>query len=257
MTDTPSSPRKGVLDFLSNAADLVRLIQTIAVILIAIVVYLDQSKAPADGRCRGLTAVGILTAAVGPSFSAEIADNLRAYARRCEEDADGRHIFEVAASQLASGGASTVPAEMAALLERGGLLRPQGGGAVVIGTLPPSAVEKSIGVARPSAPSGAGSSAGGGVATTEGQAAPKEGWVAVGFLDGDASFDIVSGHPLAALADKDVIVAKQPVNLRKKAADWTTPLAVLSTGQKATLVEPPKILKAGSLRQVWAHVRLD
>lgn len=82
------------------------------------------------------------------------------------------------------------------------------------------------------------------------------GWVAVGFLPNDLSFTLPDNRKLADLAKGDKLTAKGPVNLRKAAADWTAPLAVVGKGQSVVVIAT-KGLSAGSLTQVWAEVKVE
>jgi hypothetical protein len=85
----------------------------------------------------------------------------------------------------------------------------------------------------------------------------KEGWVAVGFLPDDANFRFAGKKDLATLAAGDTITTIGEINLRKNAADWTRPLAVVPAGRRGMVLETPRRLPAGKLEQVWARVRFE
>ena len=87
-----------------------------------------------------------------------------------------------------------------------------------------------------------------------------QGWVALGFLPeppataDDTVFILPKGKTLATIAKGDEVTTLTSVNLRKGAADWTSPRTVVGRGRTGTVSGQPEILKAGKLRQVWAPV---
>jgi hypothetical protein len=82
-----------------------------------------------------------------------------------------------------------------------------------------------------------------------------EKWVALGFTDeAEGNFALESGKPFKLAVVGDKIHATTDVNVRKKAADWTTPIAIIKTGESAEIVEL-KQLKAGKLDQLWARIK--
>ncbi len=81
-----------------------------------------------------------------------------------------------------------------------------------------------------------------------------EKWVALGFVNDDGNFTSTTGKKLEALTAGDTARATTEVNVRKKAADWNTPIATVKTGE-IVVIEEVKRLKAGNLEQIWARIK--
>lgn len=246
----PTSPPRG--GWISSAADVVRLLQLLVVIVIAAIVAFSPSGDQPDRRCIGATLVGGLMPALPNGIPEEILANIRAFAKRCEKDPDARHAVDVMTQALESNAVSSRVAAVDFGSIRTG---PLAGFAEALRQAGRDAGETAAVVVPRDAPAAPSTTP-----TPPPQpkpAAKPEGWVAVGFVGDETSFDPPAGKTLATLAVGDEITAKTPVNLRHGAADWRAPLAVLPAKTKARIVEPPKTLPAGSLRQVWAHVRVE
>jgi uncharacterized caspase-like protein len=82
-----------------------------------------------------------------------------------------------------------------------------------------------------------------------------QGWVAIGYVDSEWNFDVLGGSSSrSSVAPGDKLRAKTPINVRPSPADWSmrsTPF--LAQGECFQVDDVPKILKAGSLMQIWAH----
>ncbi|MET3599451.1 hypothetical protein [Martelella mangrovi] len=83
------------------------------------------------------------------------------------------------------------------------------------------------------------------------------GWVAVGYLNavGNAdgiNFTLANGSPIHSPPEPDTILqAKWQVNVREAAANWDSPLMVLSIGQCFRVTESETLDAAGQM-QTWA-----
>ena len=81
----------------------------------------------------------------------------------------------------------------------------------------------------------------------------KQGWVAVGFANSnDFNFVDRNGQNITGVPSKETVIkAKWPVNVRKGAADWKPPVAMLNQGE-CFVIKETKPLPAGGQLQIWA-----
>lgn len=219
--------RKKLFAWVGNAGDLIRFVQLLVMIGIAVVVFIRdwQDRRP----CSTENFVANLVAIVGPHFPPELTANFEKFAKRCLADPDEKYVAE----------------EMVKVLS----LRPF--------------AATGVGSARADQPSKQAPDFGRGLdaiikpPAAVAEAGSPKGWVAVGYVGGDASFEWPEDRTITTLGANDRITAKVPVNLRKNAADWTNPLGVVAAHRTVKVSGPTKTLTAGSLRQVWAPVELD
>ncbi len=234
MSDTRENGNAPIGSSFGRLRDVIEFIQLLFVIAIAGWVYLVPPRTPAEKDCRSGIIAGLLLGPLNTVIPAELAANIKQYLDRCEPDPDVRYIVDAVAeaSREARVVAGQSPVTMA-LGPTAPFSKTVTGG-FDIG-------KASIGVATDTSPSAR---------------SPTSGWVAVGFVGDETLFALPPGRTLQTLVAGDELTAKQPVNLRKKAADWTGSIGTVPTARKVKIVEAPKSLPAGSLTQVWAHVEL-
>lgn len=212
----------------------IEFIQLLFVIAIAAWVYLVPPRTPGDKDCRSGILAGLLLGPVNAMIAPELAVNIRKYLDRCEPDPDVRYVIDAVAeaSKDTRMFTSDLPGKM------------------VLGPTAPfsKTVAGGIDIGKPSTDVV--------TDTPSSGRSPTSGWVAVGFVGDETLFVLPSGRTLQTLVVGDELTSKRPINLRKKAADWTRPVAVIPADRKVKIVEMPKTLPAGSLTQVWAHVEL-
>jgi hypothetical protein len=86
---------------------------------------------------------------------------------------------------------------------------------------------------------------------------PPDGWVAVGFVGtSDFNFTKVSGDSITDTSNLGTIKSKWQVNVRRKPADWQSPLSKLDAGDCFAVTET-KLLDAGGQKQLWANGRSE
>lgn len=227
MTEMNEEAPRRPLSWLEHIGDLVRLVQLFFVIAIAVIVFL-RDNSPGN-RCGVSAVLALLTSAVSQLVPPELAGNVEKITKACASDPDERHIADVAMKLIEAKATSDIAP------------------AVIPSTPQPS---KSTTAATIS------TGAAGATVPTSGTTL-RNGWVAVGYIKGDLSFEITGGRPVEALAAGDTMTARQPVNLRKGAADWSNPIGIVPAKARVKVVETPKTLAAGSLQQVWAHVEFE
>lgn len=250
MSDTSDSNggRRGSI--FGPLRDVIDFVQVAAVVGIAVMVYV-QPKPPGsdndkDKECRSSIVIGLLSGIASRLIPPELMTIVEKHVNKCEHDPDVRYVMN-AVSEAARDPRLAEAASPTTL---------------ALGTLKPisksfTAEELAFGKAvlasetgtAPAAPSAGPISA----APTK---AATSGWVAVGFVGDETLFGLPPGRTLQTLMAGDELTAKRPVNLRKKAADWTGPIGVVAAERKVKIVEAPKSLPAGSLTQVWARVEL-
>ena len=252
MSDTTQTGGERRGSVFGRLKDLIEFIQVAAVIVIAVMVYF-RPESPGSGTeqdkdkdCRSGYVAALLAGPWNTMIPPELAANVRKYLNRCEKDPDARYVME-AVSEAAK------DPRMALLAAQGiptagptaTVVKSSSGGGLTLGPTVPAAEAGVLAdreVAGPTASPPA--------------KPPTSGWVAVGFVGDEALFDLPPGRTLQTLVAGDELTAKRPVNLRKKAADWTGAIGAVPAARKVKIVEAPKTLVAGSLTQVWARVEL-
>lgn len=239
MTDTPPVPPESKLErWLAHTRTLVDLLKIVVVLIIGLVVVWNQSFSTNAQACSVNSRIAEVLKSLPVAYREELGGFIAALYKDCAQAGIDPAVVKVLQDPDAVPVASLRPfagsAFTVAVNDEVRRILAEGKGQTATEAPP---------VTVPSTP-------------TEKKQAVTEGWVAVGFVGSDKSFSLPPGRDLTTLAAKDEIVALGPVNLRRKAADWTSPLAVVATGRRVEVLEAPKRLRAGDLEQVWAHVVL-
>ena len=230
--------------------DVIDLAQVGSVVLIVLIVYfrpivVDTTDSK-DKNCQFDALVRLLSGPWNTMIPPEISVNIKKYLEKCETDPDARYVMEAVTEAVSEARiASIAPGPIVALGPTAPFSRPITASADVIGK-----VRTESETDTPTKPPLTGPAA------TQTTKPATSGWVAVGFVGDETLFGLPPGRTLQTLVVGDELTAKRPVNLRKKAADWTGPIGVVAAERKVKIVEAPKSLPAGSLTQVWARVEL-
>jgi hypothetical protein len=237
MSDTRENGNARTGSSIGRLREVIEFVQLLFVIAIAGWVYLVPPRTPAEKDCRSGIIAGLLLGPLNTVIPAELAANIKKYLDRCEPDPDVRYIVDAVAEASKELRVVAGQPPMTVVLGPTAAFSKTVAGGLDVGKTPTDAVPDTS-TAPPPAKS------------------PTSGWVAVGFVGDETLFVLPPGRTLQTLVAGDELTAKRPVNLRKKAADWTRPIGIVATDRKVKIVEAPKTLAAGSLTQVWAHVEL-
>ncbi len=246
MSDTSTEPKplsKGFASTIAAIRDVLDSIKLIISGILLLLLLLVEIFNAYTNVCRFNAAIGNQLKTVQAGFGNELSVLISQYFEHCSAiAANPEGLIVLAGGRPEPLLAAVVPAVPA---DAGKAATPQGRDPASIPSVVPTEPATS-----PTAPSEA----------TTIPASDRSGWVALGFLPDhpggadDGLFTLPKGRTLATLSKDDVVTATTSVNLRKGAADWTRPRAVIGAGRKAKILETPKALPAGKLSQVWAHV---